>query len=193
MRRNLRPLILVLSPAVVGATLRSLEIATSNRELTASAGMVAPSEVAHALAMADEFLALGFIVSLAAALVWLGSAFKRSRAEQLACTLVLVGLVAAIGGTRQLSAINLGIADISYESADGSSPALDLETYEATYRTEGPVISSTQFAAAAPQFEGPLSGGSSLRLIGVVLALAAAAFKAGGSALWDAAEAKTAP
>ena len=193
MKRNLRPLILVLSPAVVGAALRSLEIASSNREFTASAGMVAPSEVAHALAMADEFLAVGLIVSLAAALVWLGSAFKRSRAEQLACTLVLVGLVTAIGGTRQLSAINLEIADISCESADGSSPALDLETFEATYRTEGPVISSTQFAAAAPQFEGQLLGGSSLRLLGVVLALAAAAFKAAGSTRWEAAKAETAP
>jgi len=193
MARNLRPLILVIAPAAVGAFLRSLSISTANREVTASAGMVAPSEVAHALAMADEFLAVGLIVSLAAALVWLGSAFKRSQAEQLACTLVLVGLVTAIGGTRQLSAINLEIADISYESADGSSPALDLETFEATYRTEGPVISSTQFAAAAPQFEGQLLGGSSLRLLGVVLALAAAAFKAAGSTRWEAAKAETAP
>lgn len=193
MRRNLRPLIIVFAPAAVGAFLRSLSISTANREVTASAGMVAPSEVAHALAMADEFLAVGLIVSLAAALVWLGSAFKRSQAEQLACTLVLVGLVTAIGGTRQLSAINLEIADISYESADGSSPALDLETFEATYRTEGPVISSTQFAAAAPQFEGQLLGGSSLRLLGVVLALAAAAFKAAGSTRWEAAKAETAP
>lgn len=193
MRRNLRPLILVLSPAVVGATLRSLEIASSNREFTASAGMVAPSEVAHALAMADEFLAVGLIVSLAAALVWLGSAFKRSRAEQLACTLVLVGLVTAIGGTRQLSAINLEIANIDLGSADAPSQALDVGTFKETYRTEGPVISSTQFAAAAPQFEGPLSGGSSLRLLGVVLALAAAAFKAAGSTRWEAAKAETAP
>jgi hypothetical protein len=193
MRRNIRPLILVLSPAVVGAALRSLEIASSNREVTASAGMVAPSEVAHALARADEFLALGLIVSLAAALVWLGFAFKRSRAEQLACTLVLVGLVTAIGGTRQLSEVNFEIADIEFGDADSPSQALDLETYEATYHTEGPVLSSTQFAAAAPQFEGQLSGGSSLRLFGVALALAAAAFKAGGSARWEAAAAKTAP
>jgi len=193
MRRNLRPLIIVFAPAAVGAFLRSLSISTANREVTASAGMVAPSEVAHALAMADEFLAVGLIVSLAAALVWLGSAFKRSRPGQLACTLVLVGLVTAIGGTRQLSAINLEIADIEFEDADSPSQALDLETYEATYHTKGPVISSTQFAAAAPQFEGQLSGGSSLRLFGVALALAAAAFKAGGSARWEAAAAKTAP
>jgi hypothetical protein len=155
--------------------------------------MVAPSEVAHAIARADEVLALGLIVSLAAALVWLGSAFKRSRAEQLACTLVLLGLVTAIGGTRQLSEVNSEIADIEFEDADSPSQALDLETYEATYRIEGPVISSTQFAAAAPQFEGQLSGGSSLRLFGVALALAAAAFKAGGSARWEAAAAETAP
>ena len=93
MARNLRPLILVIAPGAVGAILRSLEISTANREITASAGMVAPSEVAHALARADEFLALGLIVSLAAALVWLGSALKRRRPEQLACTLVLLGLI----------------------------------------------------------------------------------------------------
>ncbi len=193
MARNLRPLILVIAPAAVGAFLRSLSISTANQELTASAGMVAPSEVAHAIARADEVLALGLIVSLAAALVWLGSALKRSRPEQLACTLVLLGLVTAIGGTRQLSEVNFEIADIEFKDADSPSQALDLETYEATYRTEGPVISSTQFAAAAPQFEGQLSGGSSLRLFGVALALAAAAFKAGGSARWEAAAAKTAP
>ena len=193
MARNLRPLILVIAPAAVGAILRSVEISTANREITASAGMVAPSEVAHALARADEFLALGLIVSLAAALVWLGSALKRSRPEQLACTLVLLGLVTAIGGTRQLSEVNFEIADIEFEDADSPPQALDLETYEATYHTEGPVISSTQFAAVAPQFEGQLSGGSSLRLFGVALALAAAAFKAGGSARWEAAAAKTAP
>lgn len=193
MARSLRPLLLVITPAAVGAFLRSLSISTANHELTASAGMVAPSEVAHAIARADEVLALGLIVSLAAALVWLGSAFKRSRAEQLACTLVLLGLVTAIGGTRQLSEVNSEIADIEFEDADSPSQALDLETYEATYRIEGPVISSTQFAAAAPQFEGQLSGGSSLRLFGVALALAAAAFKAGGSARWEAAAAKTAP
>ena len=193
MARNLRPLILVIAPAAVGAILRSLEISTANREITASAGMVAPSEVAHALARADEFLALGLIVSLAAALVWLGSALKRSRPEQLACTLVLLGLVTAIGGTRQLSEVNFEIADIEFGDADSPSQALELETYEATYHTEGPVISSTQFAAVAPQFEGQLSGGSSLRLLGVALALAAAAFKAGGSARWEAAAAETAP
>ncbi len=193
MARSLRPLLLVITPAAVGAFLRSLSISTANHELTASAGMVAPSEVAHAIARADEVLALGLIVSLAAALVWLGSAFKRSRAEQLACTLVLLGLVTAIGGTRQLSEVNSEIADIEFEDADSPSQALDLETYEATYRIEGPVISSTQFAAAAPQFEGQLSGGSSLRLFGVALALAAAAFKAGGSARREAAAAKTAP
>ena len=193
MASNLRPLILVIAPAAVGAILRSVEISTANREITSSAGMVAPSEVAHALARADEFLALGLIVSLAAALVWLGSALKRSRPEQLACTLVLLGLVTAIGGTRQLSEVNFEIADIEFEDTDSPSQALDLETYEATYHTEGPVISSTQFAAAAPQFEGQLSGGSSLRLFGVALALAAAAFKAGGSARREAAAAKTAP
>lgn len=185
MRRHLRPLLVVLSPAVVGAILRSLQIMTANREFTASAGMVAPSEVAHALAMADELFAMGLIVSLAAALVWLGSAFKRSRPELLACMLVLIGLVIAIGGTRQLSSINR-------EIADPEGQALDPEVYQATYRTAGPVISSTQFAAAAPQLEDQLYGGSSLRLLGVALALAAAAFKAGGSARWEAARTKAA-
>lgn len=184
MLHSLRPLVLVLAPTAVGLALRFSEFATANSALTQTAGRVHPAEVANALSRGDEVLALGLIGSVAGALIWLFASFARTRAEQLACGLVLVGLVTAIGGTRQLGAVNHELAEdfeaaVTTRSSLEDEAALDLanEAYLADYADDGPVRSSVQFAAVIPQLERPLSTGRLFRRLGLALAVLAALFK----------------
>ena len=82
----------VLSPLALGALLRELSLSATNSTLTASAGQVAPQELAHALASADRLLAGGIVLSIAFCLVWLGRASGRGRLQMACSGLLLAGL-----------------------------------------------------------------------------------------------------
>ena len=54
MKSRLLPVVLVLAPAILGVLARGAYFATANGELTASAGRVAPQEIASTLAADRE-------------------------------------------------------------------------------------------------------------------------------------------
>lgn len=173
MKTLLAPLA-VLSPVALGALLRQLSLSTTNSALTASAGQVAPEELAHALASADRLLAGGIVLGIAFGLVWLGRSSTRGRL-QLACSgFLLAGLLAAAGGNHQLQALNSSLASDFERTIDhtlGTDGAMAL--HQAGYRADRPVHGSTQLEPLLGADDGRFQRASSLRWLGLGIALLA--------------------
>ena len=111
MKNRLLPVAVVLAPAVLGLLARGAEFATANGVLTASAGRVAPQEIASTLAAGDLVLALGLAISLALALVWIGTGAREGARTWAPRALVAVGLLVATLGTLRLQALNAALSE----------------------------------------------------------------------------------
>ena len=172
----------VLSPVALGALLRELSLSASNSVLTASAGQVAPQELAQALASADRLLAGGIVLSIAFGLVWLGRASNRGRLQMACSGLLLVGLLAAAGGNHQLQALNSNLASDFERTIDhtlGTEEVIAL--HQAGYRADRPIHGSTQLEALLGAQDGRLQFASSLRWLGLGIALLAGLLSSGAS------------
>jgi len=182
MSRRSLPLFLVLGPACLGAIGRWLSLDSFNQIVTSSPGGVAPQEVAHALATADQTLAVGLVISIAASLVWLGTNLSRERGAIMASSLVLAGLVTTTWGTMELRSLNSHLAhDFDHAvSAHTSLPRGEAvsranEEYSSAYRLDGPAYSSIQMAGLTGPGESEFTFAHDVRLGGLALALLAAA------------------
>ncbi|MDA0947621.1 MAG: hypothetical protein O2799_03835 [Planctomycetota bacterium] len=180
MKNRLLPIALVLAPAVLGLLARSAEFATANGVLTASAGRVAPQEIASTLAAGDLILALGLAVSLALALVWVGAGAREGSRTWAPRALVAAGLLVAALGTLRLQALNAALADdyratVAAAWTQPEDQALEKAEayYSATYADERPVHASVQLAGLVAGSEGAFDGASKARFMGLLLAVAA--------------------
>ena len=180
MKNRLLPVALVLAPAVLGLLARGAEFATANGALTASAGRVAPQEIASTLAAGDLVLALGLAVSLALALVWIGSGVREGTRTWAPRALVAAGLLVATLGTLRLQALNAALAEdyratVAAAWTQPEEQALEQAEayYSRTYADERPVHASAQLAGLVAGSEGAFAGASKTRLMGLLLAVAA--------------------
>jgi hypothetical protein len=180
MKKRLLPAALVLAPAVLGLLARGAEFATANGVLTASAGRVAPQEIASTLAAGDLVLALGLGVSLALALVWIGTGVREGARSWAPRALVAVGLLVATLGTLRLQALNAALAEdyratVAAAWTQPEDQALEQAEayYSRTYADERPVHASAQLAGLVAGSEGAFAGASKTRLMGLLLAVAA--------------------
>ena len=185
MIRRFLPLILVLAPAGLGGLARLLAILDGNATFTATAGIVAPQEVANTLSGADEALAYGIQVSILATLVWLVIHFRKGGRVVFAQGLVLAGLSAATWGTLELSALNSDLArDFSGVVSSGSDLSPEEATsradeqYRSSYQMESPVHSSIQLAGLTGTEAGSFVLAHRLRMAGLLFAIAAAVLAA---------------
>lgn len=180
MKNRLLPVALVLAPAVLGILARGAEFATANGVLTASAGRVAPQEIATTLASGDLILALGLAVSLALALVWIGAGAREGSRTWAPRALVATGLLVATLGTLRLQALNGALAEdyratVAAAWAEPEAQALERADayYSRTYADARPVHASVQLAGLVAGSEGAFAGASKTRLMGLLLAVAA--------------------
>jgi len=180
MKNRLLPVAVVLAPAVLGLLARGAEFATANGVLTASAGRVAPQEIASTLAAGDLVLALGLAISLALALVWIGTGAREGARSWAPRALVAVGLLVATLGTLRLQALNAALAEdyratVAAAWTQPEDQALEQAEayYSATYADERPVHASVQLAGLVAGSEGAFDGASKTRLMGLLLAVAA--------------------
>jgi hypothetical protein len=180
MKKRLLPVALVLAPAVLGLLARGAEFATANGVLTASAGRVAPQEIASTLAAGDLVLALGLGISLALALVWIGTGVREGARSWAPRALVAVGLLVATLGTLRLQALNAALAEdyratVAAAWTQPEDQALEQAEayYSRTYADERPVHASAQLAGLVAGSEGAFAGASKTRLMGLLLAVAA--------------------
>ena len=172
----------VLSPIALGALLRELSLTATNSTLTASAGQVAPQELAHALASADRLLAGGIVLSIAFCLVWLGRSSGHGRLQMACSGLLLAGLLAAAGGNHQLQALNGSLASDFERTIDqtlGTDGAIAL--YRSDYRADHPAHGSTQLEALLGAEDGRFQRASGLRWLGLGVALLAGLLASGAS------------
>jgi hypothetical protein len=180
MKKRLLSVVLVLAPALLGLLARGAEFATANGVLTASAGRVAPQEIASTLAAGDLVLALGLGISLALALVWIGTGVREGARSWAPRALVAVGLLVATLGTLRLQALNAALAEdyratVAAAWTQPEDQALEQAEayYSATYADERPVHASVQLAGLVAGSEGAFDGASKTRLMGLLLAVAA--------------------
>ena len=180
MKNRLLPVAVVLAPAVLGLLARGAEFATANGVLTASAGRVAPQEIASTLAAGDLVLALGLAISLALALVWIGAGAREGARTWGPRALVAVGLLVATLGTLRLQALTAALAEdyratVAAAWTQPEDHALEQAEayYSATYADERPVHASVQLAGLVAGSEGAFDGASKTRLMGLLLAVAA--------------------
>ncbi|MHC4895234.1 MAG: hypothetical protein ACYTFV_18225 [Planctomycetota bacterium] len=154
--------------------------------MTSTAGRVAPQEVAATLAAGDFKLALGLGVSLALALVWLGSVIKdgaRAWAPRLA---LVAGLLFAVSGSIHLQVLNRSLADDYRSTVVSSSTLSETEAlasadayYGTTYVDARPVHSSTQLAGLIDGGGADFEKASKARSFGLLLAIVAFTVSAG--------------
>ena len=180
MRARLLPVAIVLFPALLGLVARGAEFASANGVLTASAGRVAPQEIADTLATGDLMLAVGLAVSLAFSLVWIGVAARDGVRGWAPRAVVALGLLAATLGTLRLQALNRALADdyrATVVAAWAQPEGLALEQaeafYSSTYTKGRPVHASVQLSGLVAGGEGEFDGASTTRLLGLLLAVAA--------------------
>ena len=180
MKSRVLPVVLVLAPAALGVLARGAEFATANGELTASAGRVAPQEIASTLAAGDLTLASGLAISAALALVWIGAGVREGARTWGPRAAVALGLLAATLGSLKLQALNEALAEDYSATVAGAwtqpqEKALEQAEayYAATYSDERPVHASVQLAGLVAGNEGAFDGASRTRLMGLLLAVAA--------------------
>lgn len=180
MKSRLLPVAFVLAPAILGVLARGAYFATANGELTASAGRVAPQEIASTLAAGDQILAIGLAISAALALVWIGAGVRDGARAWGPRAVVALGLLAATLGSLKLQALNQALTEDYSATVTGAwtqpeERALEqAEAYYATtYSDERPVHASVQLAGLVAGNEGAFDGASRTRLMGLLLAVAA--------------------
>jgi hypothetical protein len=180
MRARLLPVAIVLFPALLGLVARGAEFASANGVLTASAGRVAPQEIADTLATGDLILAVGLAVSLAFSLVWIGVAARDGLRGWAPRAVVALGLLAATLSTLRLQALNRALADdyratvvAAWAQPEGQALEQAEAFYSSTYGEERPVHASVQLSGLVAGGEGEFEGASTTRLLGLLLAVAA--------------------
>lgn len=185
MIRRSMPLILVLAPTGLGGLARLLAILDGNATFTASAGIVAPQEVAHTLSGADQALAYGLQVSILATLVWLVIHFQKGGRMIFGQGMVLAGLSAATWGTLELSTLNsdlardyLGVVSRGSDLPPEEAVSVANEKHESAYRAERPAHSSIQMASLTGPQAGSFALAHRLRMAGLLLAVAGAVLAA---------------
>ena len=140
----------------------------------------APQEIASTLAAGDLVLALGLAVSLALALIWIGSGVREGARTWAPRALVAVGLLVATLGTLRLQVLNSALAEdysatVAAAWAEPEAQALERADafYSRTYADARPVHASVQLAGLVAGSEGAFDGASKSRLMGLLLAVAA--------------------